>query len=229
MISRITMFRKRSDMDSESFGGYMDKVHAEKCLAVPGIYGYEQNLVLLKEKGDAYSEDVTADAITIERFKALYEYEKAVNSKEYKAVEADIPGFAEYSEAYVCLENVSIPLRPAESYQKKITLLGRTEEKLSFEDYTREWLVVHSGCMLNMPADVFFGYNQHLIIDRLVNGEHVSYERLPSDGILELYYSEAEAVAHAFAATPEGQMTVAHRKEFMSRVNPFRVRCKVFK
>lgn len=54
-------------------------------------------------------------------------------------------------------------------------------------------------------------------------------KRLPFDGILELFFSEASDVANAFKTIPEGQATVAHRKEFMSSVNPFLVDFTVVK
>lgn len=229
MISCINLFRKKTDMTQAEFNSRWANGHAALCMAIPGICGYEQNAVFLKEKGDAYSELVTADGFSIERYETLHEYEAAAVSPEYKAAAEDRRSFADRVETYVCLENISIPASVQNGAKKKMTLLGRTERKVSFEDFTREWLVLHSGCMVKMPRDIFFGYNQHLIIDRLINGRHVPYEDLPSDGILELYYSEPEAVANAFKTTPEGRMTVAHRKEFMSRVNAFQVNYKKFK
>lgn len=229
MISCITLFRKKAGMSSEEFNSRWADEHSKLCLEIPGLYGYEQNAVFLKEKGDAYSELVTADGLSIERYETLHEYEAALASPEYKAVAEDRRAFADHVETYVCLENISIPTSVQNGAKKKMTLLGRTESKVSFEDFTREWLVLHSGCMVKMPRDIFFGYNQHLVIDRLINGEHVPYDKLPTDGILELYYSEPEAVAHAFATTPEGRQTVSHRKEFMSRVDPFQVNYVKFK
>lgn len=229
MISCINLFRKKTDMSQEEFNSRWANGHAALCMAIPGICGYEQNAVFLKEKGDAYSELVTADGFSIERYETLHEYEAAAVSPEYKAAAEDRRSFADRVETYVCLENISIPASVQNGAKKKMTLLGRTERKVSFEDFTREWLVLHSGCMVKMPRDIFFGYNQHLIIDRLINGRHVPYEDLPSDGILELYYSEPEAVANAFKTTPEGRMTVAHRKEFISRVNAFQVNYVKFK
>lgn len=229
MISRITVFVKKSDMEYADFFSYMENTHAKLYEAVAGLYSYEHNYVFLKEKGDASSESVIADAISIERYETLHEYECAKVSAAYMAIEEDIGNFAELTESFVCLENVSIPRRETDSFKKKITLLGRIEGKVSFEDFTREWFVVHSGCMLNMPKEIFYGYNQHLIIDRSVNGKPADYSTLPYDGILELYYSDPAEVANAFASSPEGRYTVSHRKEFMSSVNPFQVNNRVFK
>ena len=213
MISCINLFRKKTDMTQAEFNSRWANGHAALCMAIPGICGYEQNAVFLKEKGDAYSELVTADGFSIERYETLHEY---------KAAAEDRRSFADRVDTYVCLENISIPASVQNGAKKKMTLLGRTERKVSFEDFTREWLVLHSGCMVKMPRDIFFGYNQHLIIDRLINGRHVPYEDLPSDGILELYYSEPEAVANAFKTTPEGRMTVAHRNAFQVNYKKFK-------
>ena len=229
MISCITLFRKKDTLSGAEFKRLWAEEHAPTCHGMDAMFGYEQNYVFLKEKGDAYSESIVADGFSIERYETLYDYEKTVASPEYKAWKDGEKAFADYSETYVCLENVSIPCRVQETCHKKISLLGRTVPQVSFEDYTREWLVIHSGCMVKMPTDVFYGYNQHLIIDRQLNGEHVPHETLPFDGILELFYSDAKEVANAFATTPEGQMTVSHRKEFMRSVDPFQVEYKVFK
>lgn len=228
MISKITVIHKRADLTASVFEEKLANEVSAEYLKVPALHGYEQNYVFLKEKGDAYSENVTADAITIERYETLHDYEVAVGSAQYANSEAALRKIADGTEAYVCLENISIPYEGDGKCKKKISLLGRTVPKVSFEDYTREWLVVHSGCMIKMPKDIFFGYNQHLIIDHIKNGEHVAYEELPFDGILELYFSDPQAVSNAFATTPEGQLTVTHRKEFMSSVNPFQVTFKVF-
>lgn len=228
MISCITLFRKKDGITPEALKDLMQGEYAEKCLSVKGLHGYEQNYVFLKELGDAYHEDVTADAFTIERYDTLHEYEEAMKSTEYKIVLAARDAFSCHTESFTCLENVSIPCNITPDCKKKISLLQRTAPKVSFEDYTREWLVIHSGCMIKMPKDIFFGYNQHLVIDRMVSGKHVPYEENPVDGILELYFSDAAAVSNAFKTTPEGQLTVSHRKEFMCGVDPFLVDFKIF-
>lgn len=229
MISCITLFRKKPEMSAEEFRTQLEESYAPKCLAVGGLAGYEQNYVYLKEKGDASHDALIADAFSIERYETLREYELAHASAEYKEATVSHESFADYTESFTCLENVSIPCRITPECKKKISLLQRTAPSVSFVDYTREWFVVHSGCMMRMPKDVFYGYNQHLVIDRKVNGEPASYEQLSIDGILELFYSEASEVANAFKTTEEGQTVVSHRKEFMCGVDPFQVDFTVFK
>lgn len=229
MISCINLFRKNPSISQEDFVSFLKKEYADYVLVVPNIYEYEQNYVTLKEAGDASSEAIVADAFTIERYETLNDYKIAAASPEYKRLLEKRVEVVDYNETYICLENVSIPKSNHENARKKISLLGRKAPKVSFEDFTREWFVVHSGCMAKMPKDIFYGYNQHLIIDRMINGQPVSHTRLPFDGILELFFSEAPAVANAFATIPEGQATVAHRKDFMTSVDPFQVDFKVFK
>ena len=223
MISCINLFRKDPSLDDRKFDAFLDETYAPLCLQIPGMESFEVDRVTLKEQGDASSDAITADAFTIERYPDLGTYQQAVASNAYAAMLRERANAVAHDETYVCLENVSIPLNTQRECHKKISLLGRTAPGVSFEDFTREWFVVHSGCMAKMPTDIFFGYNQHLIIDRMVNGQHVSHDRLPFDGILELFFSEASEVANAFKTVPEGQLTVAHRKEFMSSVDPFLV------
>lgn len=229
MISCINLFRKDPAISDDDFGKFLHDTYAPLCLQIAGLESFELNQVTAKEQGDASSESILADAFTIERYIDLDAYEEAKKSDIYAGVLRERVNAVIYEETYVCLENVSIPLRVEDECHKKITLLGRTMPDVSFEDFTREWFVVHSGCMAKMPTDIFYGYNQHLIIDRMVNGRHVTHDRLPFDGILELFFSEASEVANAFKTIPEGQATVAHRKEFMSSVNPFLVDFTVVK
>lgn len=229
MISCINLFRKDPAISDDDFGKFLHDTYAPLCLQIAGLESFELNQVTAKEQGDASSESILADAFTIERYIDLDAYEEAKKSDIYADVLRERVNAVIYEETYVCLENVSIPLRVEDECHKKITLLGRTMPDVSFEDFTREWFVVHSGCMAKMPTDIFYGYNQHLIIDRMVNGRHVTHDRLPFDGILELFFSEASEVANAFKTIPEGQATVAHRKEFMSSVNPFLVDFTVVK
>lgn len=229
MISCINLFRKDPAILDDDFGKFLHDTYAPLCLQIAGLESFELNQVTAKEQGDASSESILADAFTIERYIDLDAYEEAKKSDIYADVLRERVNAVIYEETYVCLENVSIPLRVEDECHKKITLLGRTMPDVSFEDFTREWFVVHSGCMAKMPTDIFYGYNQHLIIDRMVNGRHVTHDRLPFDGILELFFSEASEVANAFKTIPEGQATVAHRKEFMSSVNPFLVDFTVVK
>lgn len=229
MISCINLLRKDPTITDEEFDGFLAEAYAPLYLEVPGLASFEFDRVTAKEQGDASSETITTDAFTIERYADLDAYERATRSDAYDAILRERVNAVTYDETYTCLENVSIPLRVQEQCHKKMTLLGRTTPAVSFEDFTREWFVVHSGCMAKMPTDVFFGYNQHLIINRMVNGQHASHDRLPFDGILELFFSEASEVANCFKTIPEGQATVAHRKEFMNSVDPFLVDYRVLK
>lgn len=229
MISRITLVSRRPELDQGEFKTLLSEGIAEKCLRISTMCGYEQNYAYLKEKGDASHDELVADAFTIERYESLHEYEQALASPEFAQAMDELLAISARAASFTCLENVSIPCAAAEGSKKKISLLQRSAPGVTFEDYTREWLVVHSYCMLKMPKDVFYGYNQHLIIDRAENGAHADYEKLPFDGILELYFSDADAVAHSFKTSPEGRQTVAHRKEFMCGVDPFQVDWKVFR
>lgn len=229
MISCINLYRKDPAMSDAEFDEFLNDVYAPLYLAVPQIESFELDRVTLKEQGDACTDAVQADAFTIERYVDLDAYEQAIASEAYKAILRERVKAVDHNETFVCLENVSIPLNTEGECHKKMTLLGRSAPEVSFEGFTREWFVVHSGCMAKMPTDIFFGYNQHLVIDRIVNGKHASHEELPFDGILELFFSEASEVSNAFKTIPEGQMTVAHRKEFISTVDPFLVDFTVMK
>jgi hypothetical protein len=56
----------------------------------------------------------------------------------------------------------------------------------------------------------------------LVKGQPCSYEQLPIDGIVELWFESPTTLEAAFAS-PQGQRTMAHAKTFLAEITAFLV------
>ena len=68
---------------------------------------------------------------------------------------------------------------------------------------------------------VVSGYRQNVIVGReRVKGRPCSYEELPMDGIVELWFKDAETLEAAFSSEA-GRKTMAHAKSFLSQITAF--------
>jgi len=67
------------------------------------------------------------------------------------------------------------------------------------------------------------GYRQNLIVGREVpKGQPVDYDRLPIDGIVELWFDDTESLNTAFAS-PRGVTLMTHAREFIAEITTFLV------
>jgi len=118
-------------------------------------------------------------------------------------------------------EVIAVPDEPARgALLKRISTLRRRSD-MSEEDFRREWKV-HGAMVQQMPG--VSGYRQNVITAReLVKGKPCSYDELPLDGIVELWFETPETLEAAFASPP-GRRTMAHAQTFLSEITAFLVR-----
>lgn len=224
MLAIIELLRRKDNMTREEFQADWLNNQAETVMRIPGLKSYEQNSILLKEESDAPHESLDGDGISIMRFQSLSDLILATQSKEYRQMLETRSSDSVKSVAV--LEHQSIPYTEGDCI-KKISFLERRSSTTTDFDFAREWFVRHSQCMYQMPRDVVRGYTQHLVLDRRVDNTPVKDTVLPIDGILELFFTNQDDLKAAFASPP-GQETIRHRKEFMKSVTPFIVRSKEF-
>jgi hypothetical protein len=73
------------------------------------------------------------------------------------------------------------------------------------------------------PIPGVHGIRQNLIVGREVpKGTPADYERLPIDGIIELWFDRADAFASAFSST-EGRQMMARYRDLVAEITPFLV------
>ena len=62
-----------------------------------------------------------------------------------------------------------------------------------------------------------------MVVEReRVKGQRCDHAELPIDGIVELWFADAETLDAAFAS-PAGQVTMAHAMTFLSEITAFLV------
>ena len=91
---------------------------------------------------------------------------------------------------------------------------------LSEGDFRREWRI-HGDLVRKMPG--VSAYRQNVVVVReREKGTPCNYDTLPIDGIVELWFKDAEALQAAFAS-PAGKTTMAHAKTFLGDITAFLV------
>lgn len=95
-----------------------------------------------------------------------------------------------------------------------MSLLSRAEG-ISAEKFQQERREIYSGLLKKVPG--YLGYAQNLVIDRIVNGQHVPYEELPIDGMVEFWFKDMDSFSQ-FYASEEFAQTSVHGKTFLGNV-----------
>ena len=83
LIKRMSILKRRPDIDFETFQYEWNKVHAEHVLSMPGIEGYTQNLVIdnsIKKEISTEYNDVSIDGIVELWFRDIETLESAFKS-----------------------------------------------------------------------------------------------------------------------------------------------------
>lgn len=100
---------------------------------------------------------------------------------------------------------------------KRMSVIKRLPT-LNEEDFRKEWKT-HGDLVRKMSG--VSAYRQNVITGReRVNGRPCGYSDLPIDGIVELWFKDAETLNAAFGSEA-GQETMAHAKTFLSEITAF--------
>ena len=70
-------------------------------------------------------------------------------------------------------------------------VLSRAKGRCESAVFQDEWWQMHSALVKTMTG--YAGYNQNLVIDRIVDGESVPFEELPIEGVVEFWFENMKA------------------------------------
>lgn len=110
---------------------------------------------------------------------------------------------------------------------KRMSFLKRRAD-VTPEQFAYEWNVRHAALVKTLPG--VLGYRQNLITHReSPKGNVVGYDGLPIDGIVELWFENADTFNAAFSS-PQGVQTMQHAMTFIDEmpailVEPFVLGC----
>lgn len=221
MISRISLLKCREGVSEEAFrDGMMGAVH-DVIAAMPELRAGEINFVTDRQQRS----HLGRSAIDIDGF-----------------IEMFFDSYGDMEEAYrqsgdallAALEPlVEEPLSTLVAVKKRDTLVpayldGKAIKRVSFCDrkegvdaatFHDEWWYTHSLLVKLMSG--YCGYNQNLVIDRLVQGKPVHYADLPVEGMVEFWFEDMDAFDECYSTTGFKLRASVHAAEFIGTVTTY--------
>ncbi|MES2787063.1 MAG: EthD family reductase [Pseudomonadota bacterium] len=225
MTVRMGLIRKKSDWTTHAFDAYWRENHGALARQAPALREYWQNPVTDREQRGI---DFARGPWKFDGFSQLWfdDAKRAGDAFNHSDMAAALMRDEQHfigSLHIVTAEQrvvIPVPQAPARSkLLKRISTLKRRPD-ITEDDFRREWRV-HGDLVRKMPG--VSGYRQNVIVEReLVKGTPCDYEDLPIDGIVELWFEDADKLTEAFRSSP-GQETMAHAKTFLSEITAFLV------
>ena len=210
MISRINLLKRKEGLTAEEFAAYLTQAHGELLATMPFLKGCETNVVVDNEQRSPFDRGSTEiDGYTEMFFDSYGDMQHA----QFAA-----PGIP----ALVAVKKVDTPV-PAYlddvKLIKRMSFLGR-KDGVSAAVFQDEWWQMHSALVKTMTG--YAGYNQNLVIDRIVDGESVPFEELPIEGVVEFWFENMKAFDECYGS-PAFKRTGAHGTEFIDNITTYLV------
>ncbi len=225
MNIRMGLIKKKPEWTDEAFQSYWKDTHGPLAARAPRLREYWQNAVTDRLQRGI---DFARGPWDFDGFSQLSfdDAEQAGQAFSDGALAADLIADEKHflgDLSIVTAERtvvVDLPPPPERGQLlKRISTLKRRPD-LTEAAFRHEWRV-HADHVRRMPG--IGGYRQNVVVEReRVKGQRCDYAELPIDGIVELWFADAETLDAAFAS-PAGQVTMAHAKTFLSEITAFLV------
>lgn len=223
MNVRMGLLRKQPDWTIDQFLAYWRDKHGPLAARAPKLREYWQNAVKERAQGDT---GVPRGDWQLDGFSQLFfddtrqAHDAFTSSKIAAELIEDEHRFLGGLHIVTVSQHVVVPAPAAPkraAVVKRISIITRRSE-LSEEDFRREW-IAHRDLVTQMPGVV--GYRQNFVIEReRIKGQPCSYDELPIDGLVELWYEDGEARGTALT-TSAGRATTEHAKAFLAEMTAF--------
>ena len=221
MISRISLLKCREGVSEEAFREALMGNVREVVASMPGLRKCEINFVTDRQQRS----HLGRGAIDIDGF-----------------IEMFFDSYGDMQEAYrqsgdavlAALEPiVETPLSTLVVVKKKDTLVpayldGKAIKRVSFCDrkegvdamtFHDEWWYTHSVLVKLMSG--YCGYNQNLVVDRLVAEKPVHYADLPVEGMVEFWFEDMDAFNECYSTVGFKLRASVHAAEFIGTVTTY--------
>ena len=225
MTVRMGLIRKKAGWTFEDFDAYWHASHGALARRAPHLREYWQNLVLDRlQRGIEFERGPWAlDGVSQLAFDNASQSAQAFDGSSLAAELVEDERYFLDDLHIVTAEPSEVVAVPAQQERsallKRMSIITRLPT-VSEEDFRREWKI--HGELVKRMAGVS-GYRQNVIVGReRVKGRPCSYEELPMDGIVELWFKDAETLEAAFSSEA-GRKTMAHAKSFLSQITAFAV------
>jgi uncharacterized protein (TIGR02118 family) len=228
MIVRMGILTRRPDLTPEQFRRHWLEVHGPLAARLPGLRRYHQNHVV---DASQLAIDHARGAWEVDGFSQLWfddmdAMRRAVESPELRPDLPDIANFCGDVKLVICQPNVVVPVAAdAGPLVKRMSILTRRPD-VTAERFRDEWFGFHAEAVRKFPN--LMGYTQNLVIDR--GGADLtsstSYEQVPIDGIVELWFRSVEDV-HAAFHSPAAEVSQRHALDFIGTITTYLVETHV--
>ena len=226
MISRISLLKCKEGVSEEAFReGMMGEVR-DVIAGMPQLRKCEIDFVTDRQQRS----HLGRGAIDIDGFIEMFFDSYGDMVRGMAALEESLAAdYAQFAApdipALVAVKKVDTPV-PAfldgVKLIKRMSFLGR-KDGVSAAVFQDEWWQMHSALVKTMTG--YAGYNQNLVIDRIVDGESVPFEELPIEGVVEFWFENMKAFDECYG-TPAFKRTGAHGAEFIDNITTYLVEAK---
>ena len=222
VIVRMGLIQKRSDIGSDDFRRHWRDSHGPLAAKLPGLRRYHQNHVVDRaQRGISYTRGGNDfDGFSELWFDDVPSMLAAFATEDVQMLGKDEDRFIGDLKLITAIQHVVIPKPSGIPLIKRMSTLKRRAD-VSSEKFKSEWFDVHSFLVKRLPE--VKGYTQNLIFDRShARDRPATYEELPIDGIVELWFTDVDALNAAFASDA-GKTLMTHASEFIGEISTFLV------
>jgi uncharacterized protein (TIGR02118 family) len=221
MIVRMGLLQK-AELELAEFRSHWLNLHGPLAAKLPGLRRYHQNhIVDRQQRGISYARGAwDFDGISELWFEDLPSMQRAFSTDLVKELGTDEATFIGDLKLLTAIQRQVIPVPNGERLIKRMSTLKR-RPGVSAEKFQREWFDVHSELVKRLPE--VKGYAQNLIFDRSHGrGRPITYDEFPVDGIVELWFRDAEDLESGFRSA-SGKTLMTHAEEFIVEISTFLV------
>ena len=222
MIVRMGLLRKHPDLSMDAFRRHWRESHGPLAAKLPGLRRYHQNHVVDREQRGV---DFTRCRDDFDGFSELWfddipSMSAAFATEHVKRLGEDESQFIGELDLITAIQHVIVPKPAGVPLLKRMSTLKRRPD-VDAETFKSEWFDVHSFLVKRLPQ--VKGYTQNLIVDRSHGrGNPATYDDLPIDGIVELWFEDVGSLNAAFASDA-GKTLMTHATEFIAEISTFLV------
>ena len=222
MIARMGLLTRKPDVTLEQFRQHWRDGHGPLAAKLTGLRRYHQNHVVDREqRGINYARGAHRfDGFSELWFDDVPSMSAAFTTEQVQYLGEDEARFIGELKLVTSIQHVVVPKPSGVPLIKRMSILKRRAD-ISSEKFMSEWFDVHAFLVKRLPE--IKGYTQSLIFDRAHGrGRPATYEELPIDGIVELWFTDVNSLNAGFGSDA-GKTLMTHATEFIAEISTFLV------
>lgn len=193
MISRLCLLKAAEGVSEEDFRAALTGSVSGVIAGIPNLRKCELDFVTDRtQRSHAARGVIDIDGFIEMFFDSFGDMQEglAAAGSDFKAALAPVVSDTVLTMVVVKKQDTLVPEYLKNKAIKRVSFCDRLEgiDAMAFQD---EWWNTHSVLVKLMGG--YCGYNQNLVVDRMVNGETVHYDKLPVEGMVEFWFENMDA------------------------------------